>query len=232
MRETNKGNTMNRLLPRIFHGVRRRLSKQSFGLDELDVKLAKIIQKDGGFFIEAGGNDGVRQSNTLYFEKYKRWRGLLIEPVPELYERCKTNRPKCIVENFALVSRGYTNKTVRMTYCDLMTVVKGGMCTEAEEIAHLEAGRAVQGVKTYELEVPATTLQAIADRHNIREVDLLSLDVEGYELNVLRGLDLNRLRPVYILVEARNPTAVNDFLLQWYEMEARLSHHDVLYRRK
>ena len=36
----------------------------------------------GGFFIEAGALDGEHTSNTAYLEKYKRWKGVLVEMDP------------------------------------------------------------------------------------------------------------------------------------------------------
>lgn len=43
-------------------------------LHELDRKLEKFLDFDGGFFVEAGANDGFAQSNTYYFERFRRWR--------------------------------------------------------------------------------------------------------------------------------------------------------------
>ena len=53
-------------------------------LHELDVKLGAIIDRDGGFFVEAGAHDGFTQSNTYWLERFRGWRGLLVEPMPEL----------------------------------------------------------------------------------------------------------------------------------------------------
>ena len=63
-------------------------------------------------------------------------------------------------------------------------------------------------------------------------IDLLSLDVEGFERQALEGLDLRRHRPRFILVEARFREEIDDLLLSHYEAIAQLSHHDVLYRTK
>src|SRR5262245_59004648 len=106
--------------------------EQSFGLAQLDWKLRPYLDFCDGIFVEAGANDGLRQSNTLYFEKYRGWTGLLVEPVPELAERCRRNRPGCVVENCALVAEDYAAATVPMTYCNLMSVVRGGMKSSAE----------------------------------------------------------------------------------------------------
>lgn len=40
-----------------------------FGLNELDRKIEKYMDYDNGFYVELGANDGIRQSNTYYFEK-------------------------------------------------------------------------------------------------------------------------------------------------------------------
>ena len=50
-------------------------------LHGMDVKLDTILDKDGGFFIEAGANDGFTQSNTYWLERFRGWHGLLVEPM-------------------------------------------------------------------------------------------------------------------------------------------------------
>ncbi|MDE0867077.1 MAG: FkbM family methyltransferase [Rubripirellula sp.] len=63
-------------------------------------------------------------------------------------------------------------------------------------------------------------------------VDLLSLDVEGYELSVLQGLDFERHAPSWLLIEARFRKEIDDYLAPRYEVAEELSHHDILYRRR
>ena len=63
-------------------------------LNGLDKKLLKYINYDNGFYIECGANDGVDQSNTWYFEKFKNWHGFLIEAHPETFNELKKNRSK------------------------------------------------------------------------------------------------------------------------------------------
>lgn len=204
--------------------------RRSYALNQLDWKLEPWIAKSGGFFIEAGANDGVSQSNSLFFEKYYGWRGLLVEPLPVLAERCRINRPDCLVVNSALVPFAHTEPTVEMHACNLMSLVKGAMKSESADLAHVERGCAVQQVEAELIQVPAVTLSELWDRHGIEHVDLLSLDVEGYELPVLQGLDLQRHRPRWMLIEAWFREEVDQYLSPYYQSVAELSHHDVLYR--
>lgn len=204
--------------------------KKSFGLNGLDLRLAERIGLKRGYFVEAGANDGVSQSNTLYFEKYRGWRGLLVEPVPELFEKCRKNRPKCAVENSALVSRNYHEPRVAMRYCNLMSTVKGALKTEEAELRHMRDGCAAQNIGTYEFDAPARTLSSILTERGIQKVDFLSLDVEGYEADALLGLDFNVHRPSWMLVEARFRVDVDAIVSPLYEIKAEFPPYDVLYR--
>lgn len=208
------------------------LAYRSVALNQLDLKLRRYVDFEGGFFIEAGANDGIRQSNTYFFERRRDWSGLLVEPVPELAAECRRNRPRCVVESVALVPFGFPSPTVEMRFCNLMSLVKGAMRSDQEELAHIEKGCAVQHIQTRELTVPTATLSSLLDKHGIERVDLLSLDVEGFELQVLKGIDFRRHAPAHILVEARYRNEIDAFLGDRYESIAELTHHDVLYRVK
>ena len=113
-----------------------------------------------------------------------------------------------------------------------MSQVKGAMKSTADEIEHINRGCKVQNIETRSVFAPARTLGAIIEEHNISHIDLLSLDVEGYELQALQGLDLTRHKPEFILVEARFRAEIDEYLEPHYCVYAELSHHDILYRRR
>jgi FkbM family methyltransferase len=205
-------------------------TRESFSLNQLDIKLEPYLNFKRGFFVEAGANDGISQSNTLFYEKYHDWTGLLIEPIPELAAKCRTNRPNCIVENCALVSFDFTGSAVEMRYCDLMSIVKGAMKSEESDLTHIKQGCEVQKIESYEIQVPARTLTSILDQHSVERIDFLSLDVEGFELDVLKGIDFDKYKPSFMLIEARYREEIDSFLNPLYEPITELSYHDVLYR--
>lgn len=103
-----------------------------------------------------------------------------------------------------------------MTYCGLMSVVEGGWSDPEAEKADVETGRQIQSLAPYHVDVPGRSLSALLDQHKMDHIDLLSLDVEGFERQALEGLDLRRHRPRFILVEARFRDEIDDLLLPYY----------------
>ena len=198
-------------------------------LGELDDRLGKYLNYKDGVFIEAGANDGISQSNTYYLENGRRWRGILVEAIPELFQKCKAQR-RARVFNCALVASDYPAATVRMHFANLMSVADG-VLSDSELKEHLELGFECQKLENaYEVEVPAVTLASLVEECGLDRIDFLSLDVEGGEADVLDGLDLRKNRPRFILVEARFFDAVDALLTSHdYGLLEKMSHHDYFY---
>jgi FkbM family methyltransferase len=196
-------------------------------LNDLDRKLKKYLDFDNGFFIEAGGNDGLSQSNTYWFERFRGWHGLLIEAVPDQANLCRRNRPNAEVINAALVADNNT-KSVKIKAARLMAFIPGTR-TAKEDEAHLKSAINVQGLKDApEIEVLAVTLASILEARVGKTVDFFSLDVEGYEVPVLRGMNVDQHRPRFILVETTTLPLVLETLKGHYRLINQLSHHDYL----
>ena len=202
-------------------------------LNDLDAKLSKYLDYKGGFFIEVGANDGYKQSNTYYLERGLKWRGVLVEAIPDLYDRCRRLRKRSHVFHNALVAPDYPNESITMHFADLMSVTAGSMQTNARRQEHIDLGLECQNIeKSYSVDVPVRTLSSILDEVQPPGIDFFSLDVEGYELNVLKGLNIEKYRPEYILVEAWEYDAVDAFLSPYYDQVDKLTFHDYLYRAK
>lgn len=205
-----------------------------YGLHGLDRKLETYLAYDGGYFVELGANDGIAQSNTLYFEKKRNWRGLLIEPILHNYLKCKKNRS---AENkfccAACVSFDYDKPYVTLTYSNLMTSPSGLESDIEDAASHAESGKIYLGEDedTVEVLAQAKTLNAILDDVQAPPLmDLLSLDVEGAEIEVLKGVDHEKYRFKYILIESRDREKIEMYLKgKGYFFLDKLSHQDYLF---
>ena len=205
-----------------------------FGLNGLDRKLEAYLPEKNGYYVELGANDGFNQSNTLFFERSKGWRGVLVEPVPKNYRKCFLVRaPENHIVNAACVSFDYSEKTVQLRYANLMTTPLTLDSDIPDPEAHVESG--VQYLRkndpVFDLEVPARTLNSILDEASApRSIQLLSLDVEGAEMEVLKGVDHSKYRFEKILVECRDFERMNRYLSgKNYRFMANLTHHDYLF---
>lgn len=205
-------------------------------LHDMERKIDTAIDRDGGFFVEAGANDGFTQSNTYWLERFRSWRGILIEPMPTYHDICRTERPTADVVHAALVASAEPGDTVRMQFGDLMSSVHGAHGDAAAERDWVAPGLVLGWRDPHEAEVPARTLSSILDEHRAPEIDLLSLDVEGFEPDALRGLDLSRHAPRWIVVEAHDlqgdRRAIEEVLGDTYVLDAQVSPLDLLYRRR
>jgi FkbM family methyltransferase len=200
-------------------------------LYDMDRKLDEIINRHGGYFVEAGAHDGYTQSNTYYLERFRGWHGVLIEPMRELAHEARRNRPGAVVFECALVAPGHPDAHVEMNFGDLFSNVQVGGRDRS-----WAANGLVLGWREPRSElVAARPLSHVLDEAGAGEIDLLSLDVEGYEAEALKGLDLARHAPAWILVEMHDlnegRAAIGAVLGGRYVEHQQLSPLDVLYRR-
>ena len=175
-------------------------NQTSYGLMGLDLKLKEYLNTPNGFFIEAGANNGIDQNNTKIFEDLFGWTGLLVEPSISAYDICKQNRPNSIVINAALSSKD-DSEIVGDFDGHLMSSINGKRRNNTNNLVTIKT----------------RTLTSILKEHNIKNVDFISLDVEGFEFDVLNGFDFNIWQPSYILIEINgdDKTIIDPYLEQF-----------------
>jgi FkbM family methyltransferase len=162
-----------------------------------DKYIIQYILKDkihDGTFIELGAYDGIAYSNTKVLEEYFGFTGILVEPVKKLYDALIKNRPKSKCYNCAI-----SNKDT-----DLIDYIGYNGCAGIKETI-------APGSKKYlpekdinnSYKVKNKTLSEIIKHSKLKYIDIISLDVEGGELEVLKSIDFNI--PIFcIIIEAHS----------------------------
>ena len=175
-------------------------------------KLKKYLNFENGFFIEVGAHDGIFQSNTLNLEESLGWKGILIEPSLNAYLECIKNRPKSICINLALTSFEQYKKK-EFVFGDFNSSPMSSVAANRSGFSKFEnLKNYLSGITKKKLRPVSTApLQLIIDKIGIDKVDFLSLDVEGFEYEVLKGVNFNKCRPKYILIEIREIQKKNIF---------------------
>ena len=213
---------------------KRQISKNKyFGLNEIDKKISKYLNYDNGYYIELGANDGVSQSNTLFFELNRNWSGILIEPIKLKFNQCKKIRSnKNSFFNAACVSSDYKNDEIELIYSNLRTITNDDKNQiKAENHLNNDDLNFYQNHK--KILVKARTLNSILLEANApNKIDFLSIDTEGYEIEILKGLDFDNFFFDYMLIETKKFEILDKFLnKRKYKFLAKLSNHDYLYKR-
>lgn len=139
--------------------------------------------KPNHIYIEAGANNGVFQSRSIHLKEDPQYFGILIEPSKEVFDECVINRKneRTLIYNAALVSKEYKEPTIEL---------------QIHSMYHLmnSINKSINQSYNNSTRVPARTLQSILDENDIKEVEYLYLDVEGYENEVLNGIDFNKTK--------------------------------------
>jgi FkbM family methyltransferase len=148
-----------------------------------------------GTFVEVGANEPVSDlSQTWHLEKMG-WRGILIEPNRVLFDACVKNRPRSKSHNVACSSPD------KVGFADLQIPFMTDGTTDTGKAA-LEVEIDHAGFSRYRTErVRVVTLDSLLEENGVGTIDFLSIDVEGTELDVLKGFSLERYRPRLILLE-------------------------------
>lgn len=203
----------------------------TFALSGLDKRLYDLFKKENGVFIEAGAADGLSQSNTLLLERKYNWRGILIEPVPDNYRKCKKYRRNSSVVNCILCS--FENDG------NIKTIIEGNLLSFVDEPDSDEFYRDVKSqigkISSDELysgqrhEIVGRPLSDVIESEGFSEVDAFSLDVEGHEMEVLKGIDFEKHYIKTILVETKNIDAVESFLQPQFELFDKWTDHDYVF---
>jgi len=159
-------------------------SYSQFGEDLLVWKY--FVEKSSGFFLEAGANHPTKGSQTCLFEEHG-WKGILVEPIAKNCELLRRFRPGSRIFQCAL---GAPEQRGR---------VQMNVATGDNALSGLAVNSGVVVERTEEVDL--RTLDDVLAEADNPKVDLMSIDVEGFELQVFRGLDFLRHQPALVLVE-------------------------------
>ena len=176
-----------------------------------------------GSFVELGAWDGLFGSNTARFER-QGWRGLCIEPDPSNFRLLTQNRPSCVNVN-ALAS----DRVGKATYVQTTNQGFNGLQKFLDMSKLQEAGVKVVS----RLKVPTVPLSHLLARHEMWHVDLLSLDVEGAEMVVLRSIDFGNFTFGAMLIEVgpqgARPPMLRLLASHGYRLLGMVDAHDALW---
>ena len=169
------------------------------GQDKI-IKNSFFRSKKNGYFVEIGAFDGVLGSNCVHFEKSMKWEGIAIEPSKIQFQKLSKNR-NCKVLNKAISS---TEKDV-----EFIEVIEG--LTQMSGINNDDYSAKTIIKNDENTKFNKIKLKTSTFNKNIlnKEIDYLSMDIEGAELDVLQSINFQEYIIKVISVENNSPEKIN-----------------------
>jgi FkbM family methyltransferase len=155
-----------------------------------------------GIYLEMGALDGQTYSNTLFFQQTLNWSGVLIEPGPKFSE--------------LVVNRGgarNNNVLHNLAVCDTPGEMTFRFVKGVEAEGGIQAPERTWNKEVEEVPVKCDRLGQILRASGVKWIDLFSLDVEGFELQVLESMDWDIPFNVLIMEQNKCSRQVEKLLL-------------------
>jgi FkbM family methyltransferase len=159
-------------------------------------------------FVQIGANDGTTGDPLRELSERHAWSGVLVEPVPYVFARLQDARgadPRLCLENAAIAASDGEAELHHLReradgeqlpdwYDQLGSFSLPTILWHEDQIPDLRE-------RLVTTKVPTLTFDSLCARHALDAFDLLHIDVEGYDWEVLRQVDLDRYRPAVVLYE-------------------------------
>ena len=168
----------------------------------------RLIGNRPAILVQIGSNDG-KTGDPLYplFQKHAAWKGLLVEPIPYIFNKLEANYPDRSRFQLANVAIG-ENGELPFYYVDKAAINElPNLPYWYDQLGSFDRGhitKELDGVLTphiRSMQVTSVDLSTLFGRFEIKTVDILHIDAEGYDWRVLQQLDLNSYQPIFILFE-------------------------------
>ena len=161
-------------------------------------------------FIEIGANDGEQHDHLRPFIRGRGWTGVMVEPVPYVFERLRRNYgdvERVALENAAVGERDGTmpfhylreagaqeRATLPDWYDGIGSFSREALLSHAEHIPDI-------GTRIVSDPLPVLAFESLCRKHGIERLDLLVIDAEGYDWEIVRGIDFTAWQPQLVVYE-------------------------------
>jgi len=195
--------------------ARRRVANRLRGRQESVLAGTRLLEGfadayPNAYFVEVGSNDGEQHDHLRPFIRTRGWSGLMVEPVPYVFERLRRNYgelERIALENAAIADHDGValfhhlaeadageREGLPRWYDGIGSLSRDSVLGHAREIPDLER-------RLVASEVPCLTFESLCRKHRVERIDLLLIDTEGYDWEVVRQIDFAVHAPRMLVYE-------------------------------
>lgn len=168
------------------------------------------------FFIQVGSNDGIQHDPLSKFIKRDYWQGIMTEPQKEAFRQLSYAFQKDEVTplNIAVYNRNCTKKLYKISFSNDRWASGISSFLKSQVIEQINNGHVRRMCEKYDISPPAKkedyitfeeveclTFTTIFDNQNVKKVDVLHIDTEGFDFEIIKLFDFDRFQPQLIIYE-------------------------------
>lgn len=186
-----------------------------------------LNKKENGVFVDIGAHDGKSCSNTLFFEKFRNWTGICVEPGTEEFIKLNALRKSININACVSDYDGESEFTYIEGYSNMLSGLSEGYNNEHENRINNELK--MYGGKIKKIKSPVFKLQTILDKYNILNIDYCSIDTEGSEFNIIKSIDFNKTNiKIFSIENNYNNDNIKTFLEEkGYVLHSKIKWDDI-----
>lgn len=183
--------------------------------DEERIILSYFENKKDGIVLESGARDGILDSNSFYLIKNLNWKGILVEADPRQFSLLETNYKNLKEKHILLNKALYSQKGLQfiLHQADSFGWSNQAGHTTIDDSFKLRAENLSNVIYNNSVIVETTTITDILKENNINKIDYISIDCEGSDFEVIKGIDFSLIDVRLISFEpAQNSEKIEELL--------------------
>jgi len=155
------------------------------------------------FFIQIGACDGIMGDPLYNMIKSYNWSGILIEPQKNIFNKLKETykeHKNLIFENVAISEKTGKRNLYKLKEINLKHSWEKGL-------ASFYPTKTLAGYEKEDIEIEeinCLTFDDLIDKYNVNKIDFLQIDVEGYDYEIIKQIDFNKIKPVFLQYEHKH----------------------------
>ncbi|HEY0974507.1 MAG TPA: FkbM family methyltransferase [Solimonas sp.] len=180
---------------------------------EMVIEALALTRRDITY-VQVGANDATHNDPLRAFTLRHAWRGVLVEPVPYVFERLKhqyAGRAHLTLENVAIAAQEGTadfhclarsDDPLPPWYDQIGSFSRDNVLKHRDLVPGQPIPDIEQRIVT--LQVPCLTFESLCRKHGLGTLDLVHIDTEGYDYEVIKLIDFDAHRPTVVLYEHKH----------------------------
>ena len=160
-------------------------------------------------FVQVGANDGVGHDLLIDEVASRHWRGVLVEPVPYVFERLQANHganPRLELDNVAIADVDGSRDLYYLDAAEPGAPLPAWYDKLGSFDRDVIAKHSPPAIPDFERRlrvepVRCVTFDTLCRTHGLASIDLVQIDTEGYDFEIIKLIDLDRLTPRLVIYE-------------------------------